>query len=369
VDKDRVFGLDILRAFAIIFVMLVHGNALLPASISKLISFFILDGVSIFFVLSGFLIGRILIKILSAQPANGKTLWNFWIRRWFRTLPNYFLVLLILAGLHLIFSQKFTLNILPEYVLFVQNLTKPHPWFFPEAWSLSIEEWFYLVIPILLVIFIRFFQLNRQYAVLIVALSIIIVSTSWRWMNYISLEEINNLTWNLHFRKQVITRLDSIMFGVIGAYAAVYLQRTWAKNRKILFGVGIVLFLSLNSIRYFQLAGYGLYQCVFSFTATAVATLCLLPLLSTYQHRKKSGTIYYSVTVISLVSYSMYLINLTLVKNSIIGVIPWSEFPTNFATGINLLKYALYWILTIGISIVMYKYFELPIMRLRNRFS
>ena len=55
-----------------------------------------IDGVSIFFVLSGFLIGGILIKVLETEPATFKTLFNFWIRRWFRTLPNYLFILLIL---------------------------------------------------------------------------------------------------------------------------------------------------------------------------------------------------------------------------------------------------------------------------------
>ena len=63
-SQDRVFGLDLLRAIAIVMVMLLHGNSYLPPVIGEIIGFFIIDGVSIFFVLSGFLIGGIFIKLL-----------------------------------------------------------------------------------------------------------------------------------------------------------------------------------------------------------------------------------------------------------------------------------------------------------------
>ena len=66
-DPHRIFGLDILRAFAIIFVMLDHGQQILPPIFREICSFISFDGVSIFFVLSGFLIGGILIKILNKK--------------------------------------------------------------------------------------------------------------------------------------------------------------------------------------------------------------------------------------------------------------------------------------------------------------
>ena len=93
VSNSRVFGLDILRALAILFVVLEHGNLLLPLQISSVIHFVIFDGVTLFFVLSGFLIGGILLKTLNKQDHTPKTIFNFWKRRWFRILPNYFLIL------------------------------------------------------------------------------------------------------------------------------------------------------------------------------------------------------------------------------------------------------------------------------------
>lgn len=66
-DSHRNIGLDLLRAIAIGMVMLLHGNPLLPEYIVEKFRYFILDGVSIFFVLSGFLIGGIFIKLCEKQ--------------------------------------------------------------------------------------------------------------------------------------------------------------------------------------------------------------------------------------------------------------------------------------------------------------
>lgn len=58
IDSNRIFGLDILRAFAILFVIYKHAANYVPSSVKSIYTIFSLDGVSIFFVLSGFLIGK-----------------------------------------------------------------------------------------------------------------------------------------------------------------------------------------------------------------------------------------------------------------------------------------------------------------------
>ena len=103
-NPERIYGLDILRAFAILFVVAGHGEVLLPRQLKSINDFFVFDGVSIFFVLSGFLIGGILIKILEKNQITINLLFEFWIRRWFRTLPNYFLILITLGILHFFFN-------------------------------------------------------------------------------------------------------------------------------------------------------------------------------------------------------------------------------------------------------------------------
>ena len=76
-DSNRIYGLDILRCWAILFVLIGHSTALLPQNAGHILDYFYFDGVSIFYVLSGFLIGGILIKTLEKNGATFKSLLAF----------------------------------------------------------------------------------------------------------------------------------------------------------------------------------------------------------------------------------------------------------------------------------------------------
>ena len=80
IDPTRTYGLDILRAVAISDVVVGHGSNMLPTRLQEMAAYLSIDGVSVFFVLSGFLIGRILITLFEQQPASTATLIHFWMR-------------------------------------------------------------------------------------------------------------------------------------------------------------------------------------------------------------------------------------------------------------------------------------------------
>ena len=92
-------------------------------------------GVEIFFVLSGFLVGGILFEQVMSGASWHSLLPTFWVRRWIRTLPSYYLFL----GLNILIYQRSGLPPLAPYFAFLQNFVHPIPSFFSDSWSLAIE--------------------------------------------------------------------------------------------------------------------------------------------------------------------------------------------------------------------------------------
>lgn len=92
----REVGLDVLRAMAITAVLAFHSLDCVPCTPSAAAKFFRHGwlGVDLFFVLSGFLISRQVFRERAHRDV-GAALKVFWTRRWFRTLPLYFLILFV----------------------------------------------------------------------------------------------------------------------------------------------------------------------------------------------------------------------------------------------------------------------------------
>ena len=156
------------------------------------------------------------------------------------------------------------------------------------------------------------------------------------------------------------------MFGVIGAYIQYYYPPKWTKIKLPLLILGIALFVITKCLWLFSMVAIdSFYMCVLSFSVTSLATLLLLPYLSNF--KTGYGVLHKGITVISLISYSMYLLNLTIVQNIIIKhIIPWDLLSgMRYITVIS--KYCVYWIITIIGSIIIYKYYEIPLTRLRDK--
>jgi peptidoglycan/LPS O-acetylase OafA/YrhL len=130
--EGRDFGLDVLRASAIAMVMVHHGVSVKGLPVLGAFG----TGVDLFFVLSGFLIGRIYFR---SRLAPSFSLMSFWQARWLRTLPPYFAMLAIYSWL-----EGFPGS---SYLVFLQNYTGIGG--LGISWSLCVEEQFYLLFPAL----------------------------------------------------------------------------------------------------------------------------------------------------------------------------------------------------------------------------
>ena len=143
--RSRDSNLDLLRATAITAVLVYHLVRMWPTDYPAIKNLAGLGkyGVTLFFVLSGWLIGGIYWR---EQASTGRVnVLGFWVRRWFRTVPPYLLGMALgFAAVYLVRSEPFDFR----YFLFLQNYDKEMP-FYLISWSLCVEEHFYLLLPIL----------------------------------------------------------------------------------------------------------------------------------------------------------------------------------------------------------------------------
>ena len=228
-STGRIFGLDIIRAVAILIVVVVHGSFFLKDSFLEDFPYFpMLDGVELFFVLSGFLIGGILLReINSSENFRIVQLFHFWKRRWFRTLPAYYLILLVnyLFVRYEIVNESIN-EFNYSFLIFTQNFISPFYGFFWESWSLSVEEWFYIITPIILYLFLRIFPAKLTF--ILTTLLMIVLPFVYRLYNYD--ESIDFFWWDVAFRKTVVSRLDSIGYGLLAAWVFYYYKNFWLKS-------------------------------------------------------------------------------------------------------------------------------------------
>lgn len=325
-------------------------------------------GVEVFFVLSGFLIGGILIREYVEQPVFGwDVLVNFWKRRWYRTLPIYWLVLTV----DICLFAAIGLQPMEWYKLlfygFLQNLWYPNPrWFFGEAWSLSVEEWFYITLPLVLYVVARLKPAKERMVQLVrTALGYLVVIAIVRFAYaYAAGADVEQ---DEGIRKVVLLRLDAVLYGVLMA-AWQYMQPKqvykWRWPLLLVAVVGYVGWYAAMSSEAWQLTNAQLPQVrllsnAFLYVLLPATFALCLPYANSMVGA--SGVIANVVRNVSKISYAMYLVHFSLVYIPFFS--RWQVVGTLPIVG----QYLLYWVIVIGISSLLYKYVEQPVMRYRDR--
>ncbi len=361
-NRNRVFGLDILRAVAILIVIFTHSYYYLHLQFLGFIYRIIPDGVGLFFVLSGFLIGGILLRIINKDSFTFRKLINFWIRRWLRTLPAYYVVITLVFGFqYLMHEQKSILEYL-QYYFFIQSIVDGTARLYGESWSLCIEEWFYLLIPFALFLSIQLTSFQKRRIVIFWVLFTIVSVTIFR--NYRAQFLDNVSDWDRFSRKALITRLDSIMYGFFGAYLSYYRLRVW-QRKNTLFLIGMLLLIINNSHSF--VFGFGFYTKYIYLSVQSISTLLFLPKLNSI--KTGAGRVYQALTFVSIISYSMYLLNGTPFHDFVIRGLRKIGLPDEPFIIYDWMRFLTFTLWAFGGSWILYKYVETPMMNLRNRIS
>ncbi|MFT3705430.1 MAG: acyltransferase [Agriterribacter sp.] len=242
----RLSGLDHLRALAIVLVLFYHYRMFQhPEWVDKSLNFG-WSGVDLFFVLSGFLIS----SPLFVQIKNGSniSLSEFVIKRFFRIIPAYLAVLTIYFCIPA-FREREALPPLWKFLTFTQNLNFDiqHLGTFSHAWSLCVEEHFYLFFP-LVIMALLYFKAAKKGAILLGSLVLLgFMLRLFIWNVYIA-PEIDSesfwVTWYRHMYYPTYTRLDGLLAGVsIAALFVFYpsIKQRCAQKGNLLLIAGLVV--------------------------------------------------------------------------------------------------------------------------------
>jgi peptidoglycan/LPS O-acetylase OafA/YrhL len=375
----RVPEWDGIRGLAILMVVLHHYGSIRlgiggVSGVIGSVTSILWTGVDLFFVLSGFLLGGILMR----HRDSANYFKTFYVRRVCRILPLYFLWMALFFLVPLFAPQKppgwfsaiFQQNIphFPNwvYLFFLQNIFVAKTgyalaqWLGP-TWSLAIEEQFYLVIPFIIWLVPR----RRLLAVLIAMIALVPVFRVYLFLFHSSI-----FTYVL-----LPCRADSLLLGVLCAYvlrderirARMEQHRHWIRGAFVGLAAGMVGLTIFSHVRG-SATLYTFEMATFGFSWIALFCACLILLVAT----SRAGVVARLTRVpllrhFGLIAYAMFLINLpvyTLMQGLILG-------KTSADIGdfkdilVALLAFLFTWIL----ATLSWNYFEKPIVRWGHSFS
>ena len=339
-EQRQIPNLDALRGISILWVFLHHVPAL-PWSWARAFQENGRHGVSFFFVISGFLICTLFLR---EERSTGQIqLLRFYGRRVLRLMPLYYMALLLecalVLGLNLYSAPNRAIFIekLPSYIFYYSNLlptATQGPFFY--AWSLAVEEQFYLIFGLCM----RW--LSRK-AVLAVAGGLIVLKVALYALHGPALLDAGALRVALSFQ-------EPILMGVLLAFAmntrlGFSLCHRFLANTKILVGIGVAIAVIVSSsVVEGRSSGHAVL--LYGLMTLFVGGACLLP--------NVSGLAGAFASHVGKVSYGMYLLHMLVIN------------ATRKITDNPLLILAVGTPITIAVATAVYRYIESPLLRYRT---
>lgn len=341
----RNFGLDVVRSISIWLVLMQHAHINIPHLVPLRIG---LVGVEFFFVLSGFLIGSLLFKTLEVH-SDSSALKEFWIRRWLRTLPLYYFILIF----RFIFIDRSVGSNIGWYFVFLQNNFYGVS-FFDVSWSLVIEEWFYLLAPIPLLLI---FRVKKAIVPVGIGLFILLIIAARMWM------VISRNTPYEGLNSQFLLRFDALFIGVLLAWFKSYssIWKSLCSHKTGVLGVlSLLAYLFFYAWAAKNTAG-GINATFFprtlGFTLLPILIAFIIPWMSTWKEEKSAIRLMF-FTQTSILTYGIYLIH-PMCFDLLYGYIPDAPETIILLLGASLSYIGAY---------LAYRLIELPVLRLRDKY-
>jgi len=328
--ENRNLGLDLFRGICGYGVAICHFQTFLFNNSNY--EYFSYLFVEFFFVLSGFVLYSQLIKVSDSR----ENLIIFFKRRWLRTLPLYLIFLTIVS---ILFDEFFSKDYF-KYFFFIQkslpNLLETD--FYPIAWSLSIEEFFYLLCPLIFLI------VKKNYIRIFLLLIFFFLVLKLYFCNVVD---------SNFFRTGTFLRLDSILFGFI-------MRHYYMKFNKISY---IIIFNLIFWVTFIFLKEYFLANSEEYFSK--ITLILLMQVISCFtlilffklNFFTTNNFVVKFFKLISFQTYSIYLMHFIFLY-----IISGLEISRYFAM-------ILYVSLLFVFSSIIYFYIEKPILKLRPNYK
>jgi len=313
-------------------------------------------GVDLFFVISGFLVTLVLLK--TKDKSFRKNYFHFIGRRTLRIFPIYYLTILILFLINAPYIHYF----LPSLLTYTFNYTiatktqlqMPMGPF----WSLCVEEQFYLFWP-----FIVLSLKNKPRILLLITSIIIIIGYSqFIYSIILSLAAYNYFS--------ILTRMASLSMGAFGAILLKEnrLPEKLIRNKKIECFVLILFPFVLATVPYkFSMPVFGLFSLYFVLKCTTGFSLNFINKFLTNKKVMYLGIISYGIYVFHMpinFYFTKYIfdpvwLNINFSSFGKFSKLEWHSW---------IIKLPLYSLLSIAVAAFSFKYFETPILKLKDRF-
>ena len=223
-DAERFASLDLVRGTAAFAVMVPHYFMYYVGEAAALAEVVSVTAVEVFFVLSGFVLGPQI--VLCARRRNWATLRTFLVRRWMRTIPSYLVALLAISVIFREMAADFW-----RYATYLQNLFSQHNTndYYPVAWSLSVEEWYYVVFPPFLLLYGKLTRGTGEWFGCVCAALLFIGG-----ITLIRFVYGDTADWGAQVRRVVLFRMNFIAYGFLLYLVLQRLEIAWSARWRAL---------------------------------------------------------------------------------------------------------------------------------------